>query len=83
MEQPPQAKGVNKLTFNKHMKDAQSITFHMCKHIYHTFEDNQDDAEKQYKEIGGSIWVNMWNWKEDTPHDAMRRLEIDSDAHYY
>ena len=75
------AEGVNELTVNKHLKDVQSITFRLCTHLDHAFEEHQDDAEKRYEEIAGAIWVNMWNREEDAPHDAMRRWEIDSDAH--
>ena len=67
------AEGVNELTVNKHLKDVQSITFRLCTHLDHAFEEHQDDAEKRYEEIAGAIWVNMWNREEDAPHDAMRR----------
>ena len=74
------SKGFNKLIVNKHL-EVQSITFWMCTYLDHTFEEHQDDAEKQYEEIAGAIWMKMWNRGKEAPHYAMRAQLIYHDVH--
>lgn len=68
------AEGVNELTVNKHLKDAQQLTFLHCTHYDHAFQEFANDGIKRFDEIAGIIWTYVLNKDEDVYNDQLRRL---------
>ncbi|KAL9181595.1 hypothetical protein ACHAXT_010400 [Thalassiosira profunda] len=68
------AEGVHELTVNKHLKDAQQLTFLHCTHYDHAFQEFKDDPQKMTEEIMGIVWTYVLNKDEDAYNDQLRRL---------
>jgi hypothetical protein len=66
------AEGVNELTVNKHLKDAQQLTFLHCTHYDHAFE--MEDDKKRFEEIAGIVWTYVLNKDEEVCNDQLNRL---------
>ncbi len=45
------AEGVHELTVNKHLKDAQQLTFLQCTHYDHAFQEFATDDKKRFEEL--------------------------------
>ena len=70
------AEGVNELTVNKHLKDAQQLTFLHCTHYDHAFQEFADDDPKRFEEIAGVIWTYVMNKDEEVHSDQLKRLAM-------
>lgn len=68
------AEGVNELTVNKHLKDAQQLTFLHCTHYDHAFQEYANDREKRFEEISGIVWTYVLNGDEEAYADQVQRL---------
>ena len=68
------AEGVNELTVNKHLKDAQQLTFLHCTHYDHAFQEFASDDKRRFEEIAGIIWTYVLNKDEEAYHDQVKRL---------
>lgn len=68
------AEGVNELTVNKHLKDAQQLTFLHCTHYDHAFQEFANDDQKRFEEIAGIIWTYVLNKDEEAYDDQIKRL---------
>jgi len=53
------AVGVNELTVNKHLKDAQRATFVHITQYDHAFEQHPDDQTKRFEVICDAVWRNI------------------------
>lgn len=68
------AAGVNELTVNKHLKDAQQATFLQCTQYDHAFKEYANDQEKRFEVICDSVWRNILSGEDDSNDDLIRRL---------
>lgn len=68
------AEGVNELTVNKHLKDAQQLTFLHCTHYDHAFQEFANDDQKRFEEIAGIVWTYVLNKDEEVYNDQLLRL---------
>ena len=68
------AEGVNELTVNKHLKDAQQLTFLHCTHYDHAFQEYAKDPKKRVEELAAAIWVHVLNRDEEGYNDQLRRM---------
>eukprot|EP00551_Chaetoceros_affinis_P005957 CAMPEP_0203664004 /NCGR_PEP_ID=MMETSP0090-20130426/1502_1 /ASSEMBLY_ACC=CAM_ASM_001088 /TAXON_ID=426623 /ORGANISM="Chaetoceros affinis, Strain CCMP159" /LENGTH=372 /DNA_ID=CAMNT_0050527089 /DNA_START=49 /DNA_END=1167 /DNA_ORIENTATION=- len=53
------AQGVNELTVNKHLKDAQRATFVHCTQLDHAFAEYPDDMEKRFEVVCDAVWRHI------------------------
>ena len=70
------AEGVNELTVNKHLKDAQQLTFLQCTHYDHSFQEFANDDKKRFEEIAGVNWTYVLNKDEEVYNDLVKRLTM-------
>mmetsp|Transcript_13680 Transcript_13680/g.29677 ORF Transcript_13680/g.29677 Transcript_13680/m.29677 type:complete len:349 (+) Transcript_13680:55-1101(+) len=70
------AEGVNELTVNKHLKDAQQLTFLHCTHYDHAFQEFAEDHERRFEEIAGVIWTYVLNQDEEAYNEQVKRLVL-------
>mmetsp|Transcript_15810 Transcript_15810/g.18026 ORF Transcript_15810/g.18026 Transcript_15810/m.18026 type:complete len:358 (-) Transcript_15810:63-1136(-) len=68
------AQGINELTVNKHMKDAQRATFVHCTQYDHAFTEYPDDVQKRFEIICDSVWRHVLGAEEDAEDDLIRRI---------
>lgn len=68
------AEGVNELTVNKHLKDAQQLTFLHCTHYDHAFQEYANDDKKRFEELAAAIWIHVLNRDEEAYDDQLKRL---------
>lgn len=68
------AEGVNELTVNKHLKDAQQLTFLHCTHYDHAFQEYAEDPKRRFEELAAAIWVHVLNRDEECYNDQLRRM---------
>lgn len=74
---------MNELTVNKHLKDAQQLTFLQCTHYDHSYQEFVDDDKKRFEEISGVNWTYVLNKDEEAYHDLMKRLTVYVDYQYH
>lgn len=70
------AEGVHELTVNKHLKDAQQLTFLQCTHYDHSFQEFATDDKKRLQEISGVNWTYVLNKDEEANVDLLKRLTM-------
>jgi hypothetical protein len=70
------AEGVNELTVNKHLKDAQQLTFLQCTHYDHAFQEFATDDKKRFEELAGVNWMYVLNKDEEAYNDQVKRLTM-------
>jgi cytochrome b pre-mRNA-processing protein 3 len=70
------AEGVHELTVNKHLKDAQQLTFLQCTHYDHSFQEFASDDKKRLQEISGVNWTYVLNKDEEANEDLLKRLTM-------
>lgn len=70
------AEGVNELTVNKHLKDAQQLTFLQCTHYDHCFQEFATDDDKRLDEIAGVNWLYVLTKDEEAYNDQLERLTM-------
>ena len=68
------SEGVNELTVNKHLKDAQQLTFLYCTHLDHAFSEHADDDYKRFEELAAAVWIHVLNRDEDVCNDQLKRI---------
>jgi hypothetical protein len=68
------AEGVNELTVNKHLKDAQQLTFLHCAHYDHAFQEYAKDPKRRVEELAAAIWAHVLNRDEECYNDQLRRM---------
>jgi len=68
------SEGVNELTVNKHLKDAQQLTFLYCTHLDHAFSEYADDDYKRFEELAAAVWIHVFNRDEDACNDQLKRI---------
>ncbi|KAL7520369.1 hypothetical protein ACHAWX_005097 [Stephanocyclus meneghinianus] len=68
------AEGVNELTVNKHLKDAQQLTFLHCTHYDHAFQEYAEDPKRRFEELAAAVWVHVLNRDEECYNDQLRRM---------
>ena len=67
---------MNELTVNKHLKDAQQLTFLQCTHYDHSFQEFANDDKKRFEEIAGVNWTYVLNKDEEAYNDLVKRLTM-------
>ena len=67
---------MNELTVNKHLKDAQQLTFLQCTHYDHSFQEFKDDDKKRFEELAGVNWMYILNKDEEAYNDLIKRLTM-------
>lgn len=67
---------MNELTVNKHLKDAQQLTFLQCTHYDHSFQEFKDDDKKRFEELAGVNWMYILNKDEEAYNDLVKRLTM-------
>jgi hypothetical protein len=70
------AEGVHELTVNKHLKDAQQLTFLQCTHYDHAFQEFATDDKKRFEELSGVNWTYVLNKDEEAYSDLLKRLTM-------
>ena len=68
------AQGVNELTVNKHLKDAQRATFLHCTQYDHAFEEFPNDVEKRFEVVCDAVWKHILAGEEDADDELIRRI---------
>ncbi len=68
------AQGVNELTVNKHLENAQRATFLHCTQYDHAFEEFPQDVEKRFEIICDAVWRHVIVGDDDTSDDLIRRI---------
>ncbi len=66
--------GVNELTVNKHLKDAQQATFLHCTQYDHAFQEFEQDPMKRFEVVCDAVWRHILESKEDIDDDLIRKL---------
>lgn len=68
------AQGVNELTVNKHLKDAQRATFVHCTQYDHAFAEFPDDVEKRFEVVCDAVWKHVLGGDEDADEELIRKI---------
>ena len=67
---------MNELTVNKHLKDAQQLTFLQCTHMDHCFQEFANDNKKRFEELAGVNWTYILNSDEEVLNNQVKRLTM-------
>lgn len=68
------AQGVNELTVNKHLKDAQRATFLHCTQYDHAYAEHPNDVEKRFEVICDAVWKHVLGGEEDCDDELIRKI---------
>ena len=68
------AQDVNELTVNKHIQNAQKMTFVHCTQYDHAFAEYPNDVNKRFEVICDAVWKHVLSGKEDASDDLIRRI---------
>jgi cytochrome b pre-mRNA-processing protein 3 len=66
--------GVNELTVNKHLANAQQATFLHCTQYDHAFAEFKDDPIKRFEVICDAVWRHILGSKDDVDDELIRKL---------
>jgi len=66
--------GVNEMTVNTHLKDAQQATFLHCTQYDHAFEEFEQDPFKRFEVVCDAVWRHVLGASEDVDDELIRKL---------